>query len=76
MAHGAERSGEIEMKTTKELYRVPKGYFDRLESKEKVRLAKEHIDDLHKEHFTKRDDKLINELLNAIEHHTFLINED
>lgn len=64
------------MRTTRELYRVPKSYFDRLESKEKVRLAKEHIDDLQKEHYTKRNDKLINELLNAIEHHTFLINEE
>lgn len=31
---------------------------------------------LQKEHYTKRNNKLINELLNAIEHHTFLINEE
>ena len=64
------------MKTTQELNRVPKGHFDRLESKEKVRLAKEHINDLLKEPLETRNDKLIYELLDAIEHHEFLINEE
>ena len=64
------------MRATQELYRVSKSYFDRLESKEKVRLAKAHIEDLQQEHYLKRDDKLINELLNAIDHHMFLIAEN
>ena len=64
------------MRTTLELYRVPKSYFDRLESKEKVRLAKEHIEELQKVPYLVRDDKLINELMDAIAHHEFLINED
>ena len=64
------------MRTTLELYRVPKSYFDRLESKEKVRLAKEHIDLLFEEPLERRDLNLINELLKAIEHHEFLINEE
>ena len=68
------------MRSTQELYRVPKSYFDGMTaletSTEKVRLAREHIEDLQKEHYTKRDDKLINEVLDAIEHHTFLINEE
>ena len=64
------------MRTTLELYRVPKSYFDRLESKEKVRLAKEHIKELQKVHYLVRNDKLINELMDAIAHHEFLINEE
>lgn len=64
------------MHSTKELYRVPRSYFDRWESKEKVRLAKEHIIDLQKVHYMERDDKLIDELKKAIEHHEFFINED
>ena len=64
------------MRTTLELYRVPKSYFDRLESKEKVRLAKEHIEELQKVPYLVRNDKLINELMDVIAHHEFLINED
>lgn len=64
------------MRTTQELYRVPKSYFDRIESKEKVRLAKEHIEDLQKEPWKTRNDALIRELCDAIEHHKFLIAEN
>lgn len=64
------------MHSTKELYRVPRSYFDRLESKEKIRLAKEHIDDLQEVPLMERNDNLIRELKDAIEHHEFFINED
>ena len=64
------------MRTTQELYRVKPSHFHRLESKEKVRLAKEHIDLLFEEPLERRDLNLINELLKAIEHHEFLINEE
>lgn len=68
------------MKTTQELYRVHKRHFNGMTaleaSTEKVRLAREHIDDLQKEPLETRDIYFINELLKAIEHHEFLINEE
>ena len=63
------------MHSTIELYRVPSSHFDRLENKEKIRLAKLHIADLQEVPLMERDDGLIRELLDAIEHHEFLIME-
>ena len=64
------------MHSTIELYRVPRSYFDRLESKEKIRLAKEHIYDLQEVPLMERNDNLISELQDAIKHHEFFVNEE
>lgn len=64
------------MLSTQTLYRVPKSHFDRMESKEKIRLAEEHIQDLLKAPIEERDDYMIKELKDAIAHHEYLLNEE
>ena len=68
------------MKRTQYLYGVPASYFKEMTtveaSTEKIRIAKIEIEKLQESHFMVRNDFKINELLDAIKHHEYLLTED
>ena len=68
------------MKKTQYLYGVPASYFKEMTtveaSTEKIRIAKIEIEKLQESHFMVRDYFKINELLDAIKHHEYLLTED
>ena len=68
------------MKRTQYLYGVQASYFKKMTtveaSTEKIRIAKIEIEKLQKSHFMVRNDFKINELIDAIKHHEYLLTED
>ena len=68
------------MKKTQYLYGVPASYFKKMTtveaSTEKIRIAKIEIEKLQESHFMVRDNFKINELLDAIKHHEYLLTEN